>query len=314
MAKRGSEYEQIVGAVCRALEPGADVQVSTWTLGPDGRRDMDVSIRGIKDGRPFFALVECKDWKDPVGVAVLDALDSKRRDLGADLSTIYSNSGFTENAKRKAIRVGISLCSAMKSGDRKVRVMVERQFYAKVISVDRWSLVTYWRKDRPGLDDLDPLQLFHCGAPVINWISKKSHQLISEHTGETQILVEYEFRDEVEFEHRGKLVQLVGLGVHLQCSTNWVRQTIREDVTLGSYDLLHQRLIIPDKQAWSVGPFDAEAWQPVEAPLPEQPMEPNSIRLDLTIHRSVPPIAGQGTPGLDEFVLGHAVTFSPPAV
>lgn len=311
MARRGSGYEQVVGSVCRALEPGANVQVGTWTLGPDGRRDMDVSIRGTRDGQPFLALVECKDWKDPVGVAVLDALDSKRRDLGADVSAIYSNSGFTEDAKRKAVRVGISLCAAMKAGDRKIRIVVERQFYARLCSVDRWSVVAYWRKDRPGLNELDPQQLSYGGDPVTNWISQKSRQLIFEHADKPYIQAEYGFRDDVEFETRGERIYLIGLVARLHCSTNWVRQTVREDVTLGSYDLLQRKLIIPDKEAWSVGPFDAGAWEPVETPPPEPTMEPNSIRLNLTLLRPVAPIAGKGTPGLDELVLEHAVTFGP---
>jgi hypothetical protein len=65
--------------------------------GPDGKRDCDVSVRGMRQGVPYFALVECKDWKKekPVGIGVVDALDSKRRDLNADLAVIYSNSGFT---------------------------------------------------------------------------------------------------------------------------------------------------------------------------------------------------------------------------
>src|SRR6266487_163455 len=104
MSKLGSEYEQIVGSVCQALEPGAEVVVGAWIEGPDGRRDMDVSIRGVRDGHPYLALVECNDWRTPIGIGVVDALDSKRDDLGADLAVIYSNSGFTEDASRKAAR------------------------------------------------------------------------------------------------------------------------------------------------------------------------------------------------------------------
>jgi len=275
---------------------------------------MDVSIRGIRDGQPFFALIECKDWKDPVGVAVVDALDSKRRDLAADVSAIYSNSGFTEDAQRKASRVGISLCSAIKAGDRRIRIVLERQFYARMISVDRWSLNAFWQNDRPTLIELDPLALLHCGNPVVNWINEKSRQIISEHSDKPYIQAEYAFRDEVEFENRGERVYLIGLVFHLHCSTSWVRQTIREDVTLGSYDLIQRKLIIPDKQALSIGPFATDAWEPVEPPPPEVPIESNSIRLQLTLLRPVSPIAVANTPQLDELVLEHAITFPPKAV
>ena len=48
MAKRGSEYEQIVGSIRRALDPGATVEVGKWVKGPDGRRDRDVRVRGTR--------------------------------------------------------------------------------------------------------------------------------------------------------------------------------------------------------------------------------------------------------------------------
>jgi hypothetical protein len=57
--------------------------------GSDGKRDCDVSVRDMRQGVPYFALVECKDWKKRVGIVVVDALDSKRRDSKADLAAIY---------------------------------------------------------------------------------------------------------------------------------------------------------------------------------------------------------------------------------
>jgi len=50
-------------------------------------------------------VIECKDWNRPIGIAFIDALDSKRRDLGASIAMICSNSGFTSDALRKAARV-----------------------------------------------------------------------------------------------------------------------------------------------------------------------------------------------------------------
>ena len=314
MAKLGSAYEQIVGSVSRALEPGAEINVSSKKLGPDGRRDMDVSIRGTREGKPFFALIECKDWKRRVGIGVVDALESKRGDLKADMSTIYSNSGFTKDARKKASRVGISLCFALKAGDRRIRVAVEREFYARLLSVDQWSLTAFWRQDRIGTVELDPRLLLHNGAPVTNWISQKSRQLIAEYPDETYIQAEYAFRDEVPFDSQGQTVYLVGLIASLHCGITWVHQRIREDVTLGSFDLLKGTVNIPNGQAWSVGPFDNQAWKPVDPPPPDTPMEANSIRLGLTLLRPIASMANRPTPTLDQYVKEHAITFTPPAV
>lgn len=104
--------------VARAFDPNANVTQGQWVIGPDGRRELDVLIEGTADGRQTKGLIECKDFNPgttgPVGIAYVDALESKRRDIGADVSLICSNAGFTVDALRKAKRVGIGLISLMK--------------------------------------------------------------------------------------------------------------------------------------------------------------------------------------------------------
>jgi hypothetical protein len=116
-------------------------------VGSDGKRDLDVVVRGTVEGVPFFVQIECKDWSEPVGIAVVDALDSKRRDLGADKAIIYSNSGFTEPALRKASRVGIDMASALKAGDELIRVTIQKHLVAKRLSIDTMRVVLH---PRPG--------------------------------------------------------------------------------------------------------------------------------------------------------------------
>ena len=126
MAKLGKPYENLVALVAKALHQGATVDVGQWLEGPDGTREIDVSVRGQIDEKETFILVECKDWKKNVGIAEIDALDSKRRDLGADKTLIVSNSGFTARALRKAERKGIMCVSALAAGDDIVRFVVNR--------------------------------------------------------------------------------------------------------------------------------------------------------------------------------------------
>ena len=54
MTKAGDEYQAVVGAVAKALDPGAVVRVGVWVVGPDGRRDLDVEVLGSIEGRPHF--------------------------------------------------------------------------------------------------------------------------------------------------------------------------------------------------------------------------------------------------------------------
>jgi len=248
MAKAGDDYQEIVGAVQRALDPGSQVDVGVWVDGPDGRRDMDVAIRGVKDGQAHLTLIECKDWRMPVGIGVIDALDSKRRDLGANAAIVFSNSGFTDDAERKAARVGISLAGALKAGDARIRVRVWREFIARRRAVDRWSMVVFWSRNREDPGDFGPHDVFFGGKPVVNWISQESSRLLRELpdvADRTEVKAEYAFKSEVRFEIRKRPVFLTGIALSLECSGGYVRQTIREDLSLGSYDFLRRRVTIP---------------------------------------------------------------------
>jgi hypothetical protein len=189
MAKAGDEYQDLVGAVAKALDPGAEVTVGRWIVGPDGRRDMDVEIRGSIEGAPFFVQIECKDWSDPVGISVVDALDSKRRDLSADKAIIYSNSGFTDPALRKATRVGIEMASALKAGDVLVRFEVWKHLVAKRLSIDSVRVLLHppsaYESAVP--DNWNVEKLFLNELPFQNWLSGLSRRLLQEYEQKTQV-------------------------------------------------------------------------------------------------------------------------------
>src|SRR5688572_1900076 len=98
MSKQGKQFELVVADVAREMTPGADVQQGQWVQGPDGARELDVVIKGQVDGAQRTIYIECKDYnpkRGPLGVAQIDAIDSKHRDLGFDISLLCSNAGFT---------------------------------------------------------------------------------------------------------------------------------------------------------------------------------------------------------------------------
>ena len=133
MAKLGRAYEQVVADVAKQFDPSAEVKVGEWVKGPDGLREVDVLIAGTVDGVTRQILIECKDYdshKRRIGIAVIDAADSKRRDLAADVTLICSNEGFSKDAMRKAGRVGIGLIGVMKEADPRIRYKVfdEKRF------------------------------------------------------------------------------------------------------------------------------------------------------------------------------------------
>jgi hypothetical protein len=110
MAKRGKWYEDAVAEVAKALYRDATTSVRREVDGPEGTREVDVEVRGTIDRHRQFALLECKDWKKPADIQALDGLHSKSLDLGADLTIIFGNSGFTKAALEKAKRLDIGRC------------------------------------------------------------------------------------------------------------------------------------------------------------------------------------------------------------
>ena len=230
MAKLGRPYEGIVALIGQALHPDASVEIGEWIEGPDGAREIDVSIRGMIDGEETFILLECKDWKKDVGIEAVDALDSKRHDVGANKAMLVSNSGFTSGALRKAQRKDIMCMSALAEGAETIRFVLNREFLAKQLSVVGGS----WHLDGSGLPpSLDLNNLQYDGLNFTAWIRDRSIQLLRKNEFAKVIKHKVTFREPVEFLLSGKPVLLTGFEVTLECKRTWLVQTIREDVSRG---------------------------------------------------------------------------------
>jgi hypothetical protein len=312
MPKAGDEYQEIVGAVARAFDPGASAKVGQWVEGPDGRRDLDVEVRGTINGSPYFVQIECKDWAVPVGLGVVDALDSKRRDLAADRAIIFSNSGFTASALLKAARIGIEMASALKAGDKRIKVVIEKLLVAKRLSIDSMRAVLYPTPGQPPeFDDRWNVDQLLCdNLPVKNWISELSRGLIQEHEDAMKLTFRCTFRPHGGWTYDRRPIHVAAMELFFKCSKKWVGQTVREDVTLGSYDHLRRSVAVPAKQGFFMGPVDRNAWVEVDFGWQEKDLEPNSFELYVTLLNHIPPIEGILAPKIDEIILEREISIA----
>jgi hypothetical protein len=306
MAKLGKPYENLVALVAKALHPGATIEVGEWIEGPDGAREIDVSVRGQIDDKQTFILIECKDWKTDVGIAAIDALDSKRHDVGADKTMIVSNSGFTAPALTKARRKEIMCVSALAQGNDIVRFVRNRDFLAKKLSVERYAWKIFAAEQLA--QDLKLEELEYDGKRFTAWLRDRSVKLLRENEFAAVINHGILFKQPVKFLRLGETLLLRGIELHLECRRFWVVQTIREDVSHGLYDHLRQVVLIPDKELWSLQ-FDSRNWQEVvledelEAlAAPTGTAEIPAVQLDMVLFN---PIFGDGqgpAPALDELI------------
>ncbi|MGZ8163148.1 MAG: restriction endonuclease, partial [Methylobacter sp.] len=312
MVKLGDEYQEIVGLVREALDPDAAVKVGQWIEGPDGRRDMDVEVRGTVEGKEQFILVECKDWKKKVGIETIDALESKRHDLVADHAVIYSNSGFSQPALRKARRVGIQAFSALREKDKKIRVSVFKKLVVKALSVDTYSIRVFFNKESESEipKEWTPIDIFYSDCPLVNWLSNESKDLLSGIDVSKNIISTYAFKGERQFKIRDKAVKLTGIEMSLKCGQKWLSQEVQAGVTLGHYDHLKKTISIPDKEAYFFGPVDQEKWEEIEEGWDEsQELEPNSFMMRMTLMRPIANKETECTPDIESIVADKQVRY-----
>ncbi|MCW5607589.1 MAG: restriction endonuclease, partial [Nitrosomonas sp.] len=311
----GEEYQELVALVAKALNPDAEIKTGQWIEGPDGKREVDVEVRGIVDGKPHFVYIECKDWKSPVDIQAIDNIDSKRLDLSANSAILYSNSGFTKKALRKAERKGIGAVSAISAGNNLVRPVIERELVAKKLSVDKFKLTLYHNeessKNFPA--KWDHTSLLYNDLPFDNWLNALSSQLLQKYEGEVRIVEMAAFKQETPFTLEGVSVMLRGFKVEMECSRSWMSQRIREDVSLGLYNHITCQLIIPSKQSWSMGWIDQEVWEEIAVEgEPEdwtKPLELGSFRVNLILMNPIPKQADTSVPSIDDLISERRTDF-----
>lgn len=125
--KPGREYEQIVAAIHRQFAGDARIVEDETIRGRSGKpRRIDVAIRTAIDSvYPVLVVVECKDYKKRVGIDKVDELIGKIDDVQAVMGVLVSNSGFSDDAVRRAAQdVRIQLASVVDVENEKVRAGV----------------------------------------------------------------------------------------------------------------------------------------------------------------------------------------------
>ena len=304
MAKAGDAYQELVGTVMAALDPSSAVKTEQWITGPDGERDMDVEVRGMLNGAPHFILVECKDHARPIGIGFVDAFELKIRDLNPDRAIMFSNSGFTRDALKKANRVGIEMASAIKAKDDTVKIKLHREVVARRLTLTFGTVFLFPFDEHPHeIEEKWKVEdLLFDGLPVIHWISEKMKLVASEHDAADKIWFLCTFQNEPRWSYHGQPLKVGGLKFDFTVQKDWVVQTVKTDVSLGYYDHLKKRVVVPNKQWYALGLIDNEAWEETDKEWEHGEMEPNCFRLDITITRSNLPNSPGPPPKVDELI------------
>ncbi|TIV22900.1 MAG: hypothetical protein E5V74_04245 [Mesorhizobium sp.] len=246
MTKLGRPYEQVVGDVVKQFDPSAEVKVGEWVEGPDGLREIDVLITGTVNGATRQVLIECKDYdsrKRRIGIGVVDATDSKRRDLGVDVTLLCSNAGFSKDAMRKARRVGIGLIGVLKEADPRIRYKVFDEIYIRRVNLSFNADIDI--KVVPGgvapRDDVEAI-MFE-GASVFAWLQHRTVLFITHNrVVKGAHRLRFRFRPAVLIHHKSSSAFMTEIAVRFTLTGQWIAQLIEIDATSGLYDWLRQRV------------------------------------------------------------------------
>lgn len=276
MTKAGTPYQKLVASVAKAMDPDSDVKEGDWVTGPDGRRELDVSVRGTVDGKPILVLIECKDFKQdtPVGIGYVDALDSKRKDMGADRAFICSNSGFTAPALSKAARVGIDLVAALKHGDTRVRPIILREIYPRLILIGKTDLMFYWAGafDRGRIAKLPLEYAKYEGKAIMNWLREKGPPVLSQHPHSSRVVIRYTFYQLLPLTFGESEFSVTGFDAFIDYTTQWHSQYVRIDADAGMYDYIRKKVVIGGNAQYMIKDFstDTKKWKKIDF-VPEKP-------------------------------------------
>lgn len=271
MSKQGRSYERVVALVMQAFDPCATVSQGKWIIGPDGRRELDVLIEGTAGGIPVKGLVECKDFNPrttgPVGIAYLDALDSKRHDLNATFALLCSNAGFTADAIRKARRVGICLLGVMRKGDPRLRFSVIDEVYTRKVRVETMSM-TLTGHTPIQLSNIPFYDILWEGVPVANWIRHRIMLLV----GANPIVsgtfkATHELLQPLMFSWPNGSATATNLSFSFTVTGGWFAHRVEIDSTTGIYDWLRRRVrLTPAGGQLELRGINLDAGIPVDRP------------------------------------------------
>lgn len=314
--KKGIEYENLVGEVMRALYPSDKIVVRSFVDGPDGRRDVDVGVTIDSGGVKSLLYVECKDWGRPVGIEVVDALESKTKDVKADGVIISSNSGFTRQALLKAGRLNITLVSSLKKGSDLIRIEVHKIAIAKKYSVDNFEITIY-----PIADDLKKIpasfssdDITYRDLPIRNWIAPQSEKILESpdfvnNPRESAVcLATYAFRNVTRFEVKNNPVFLMGFSVKMNLSKCVLSQEITVNASLGLFDYAKQKVIVPNKQTYFES-YDENKWEKMEmSEYTAKELSQSELAICISFGNPIRPLPDFGVPNLDDTISESEIT------
>lgn len=270
---------------------------------------MDVVIEGAAEGHPTKGVIECKDFNPkttgPVGINYVDALESKRHDVGAQFSMICSNAGFTADAIRKAKRVNIGLVSVMRKGDHRVRFAVVEEIYSRklgLLSVD----LALSGSTPISLNGVPFQDVLYETVPVANWVYARIMRIITSNpVVKGKFNATHRLTRPLVFAWPGGSAEATSLEFSFTIEGAWFSHQVEIDSTAGIYDWMRRRVrVAPGIGKLEIKGIDIHGGERITLPpdreLIREHFNPGEVAAKFIFFRNLPtPVP---IPELDKFI------------
>src|SRR5579871_2396210 len=228
-------YRNLVAQIVRAADPKATVVVGQPVSSPDGVRTVDIQIVS-ESMRSVIDIVDLP-MNRTAGVEFIDAADSKRSDIGADVMLVCSNTGFDEVAISKAKRKKIGLITILHQGDKSLKSVIEEEIYLRRIQLAPIT-IGYIGEMLPANEPLRSID--YKGGSVFAWLQQKAAAiaLLNPFLSEA-VTARFNFRMPTLLDVNSRQLRIDAVTVSFQPKVQWLSQVVRFDATAGIYDYLH---------------------------------------------------------------------------
>lgn len=164
-------FEELVAEIQRKLAPRARVTTDVRRKGRNSgiERQIDVLLEGKLGQFDITIVIECKDYKEPVGLEKMEAFITKVKDLEATKGAMIASKGFTAPAIAMASSAGIETYGVLDAENPPAAKFLSIPAAIRDLSISQFSIGFKWSPvDAIPLQDPQQIKVFRADGSLID--------------------------------------------------------------------------------------------------------------------------------------------------
>lgn len=138
--KKGKYFENKTSKIVRQFNPNKRVYQNVYIKGKLSKVKREVDIMLVDPTQYDFLVLECKDHKQTLDVEIVEAFNTKLKDIGAKKGGIVSNSPYSKAAQNMAESLRIDLLNIIDTSDESIRTNIYATASISDISIKDWQV------------------------------------------------------------------------------------------------------------------------------------------------------------------------------